>query len=69
MPYSFLPSDLILGSMQSSCAFASMASNPEDLTLGAAESVVQFLAAHISGLQTEYAAAAVAPLPNGDPFK
>ena len=55
--------------LQASCAFASMASVPLDLTLAAAESVVDFLAAHIAALQNEYAAAAVAPLPNGDPFK
>ena len=55
--------------LQASCAFASMASVPLDLTLAAAESVVDFLAAHIAALQNDYAAAAVAPLPNGDPFK
>ncbi len=46
-----------------------MANAPLDLTLAGAEAVVSFLAAHIAGLQNEVAAAAVAPLPNGDPFK
>ena len=55
--------------MQASCAFASLAGAPADLTLVAAESVVQFLAAHIGNLQNEAAATAVAPLPNGDPFE
>jgi len=54
---------------QSSCAFAAMANAPLDLTLAGAKTVVSFLAAHIANLQSEAAAATVAPLPNGDPFK
>lgn len=46
-----------------------MANVPQDLTLKAAETVISFLATHIASLQNEYAAAVVAPLPNGDPFK
>ena len=55
--------------LQSSCAFADMANNTADLTLSAAETVVSFLSAHIAGLREEAAAASLAPLPNGDPFK
>lgn len=55
--------------LQSSCAFADMANDTADLTLSAAETVVSFLSAHIAGLREEAAAASLAPLPNGDPFK
>ena len=46
-----------------------MANATADLTLEGAETVVSFLSSRIAGLRDEAAAALVAPLPNGDPFK